>query len=433
MYTLYAGSSHVDITPKLGHNLAGWIDVRPATRQVTPILARAVALASDHTCVLLITCDLVGFGMDLHQRMLDTVSQRCHVDQEQVFILPSHNHYGPSVSGNYAGDARLTTQEIEYTEALIENLAVVARAALNTLKPAYLTISYGEETSYSQNDRFWRKDGTINWVGDRETNLERDSGPKDPQVSVVRIVGEQNEAIATLFNFACHANSAEPDGFTAISWDWPGYTAQAIEQALGGEALFLPGTCGNIHPIREGIAKEMGEEIGNVVIEAIKANTIIEPATIMVSHQEVILPARDFSSFDPHQIELICSQIADKETSNKVQSIFLSVLNHLKNNPIPDHVRQTHVLGLGDLAIVFVPGELFCEFGLEIKKRSPFKHTLVVELLSESVGYVPTRIAYEEGGYQPAVGTRVAPGGGELMIEKVIEQLCDMKARGSGQ
>ncbi len=431
MNTLYAGSSHVDITPKLGHNLAGWIDVRPASRQATPILARAVALATDQTCLIMINCDIVGFGMDLHQRMLDAVSQRCNIVREQIFILPTHNHYGPSVSGNYAGDAKLTTQETDYTEALIENLAVAARAALDNLKPARLSVGYGEETTFSQNDRFWRKDGTINWVGDRATHLDRDSGLKDAQVGVLRFVDAQNKSIATLFNFACHANCAEPDGFTAISWDFPGYTAQTIEQALGGEALFLPGTCGNIHPMREGVAKEMGETIGSVVIQAAKASELIEPVMITVKHQEMILPARDFSSFDPQQIEMICSQIADKETSIKVQNIFMNVLNNLKSNPIPDHVRKIHVILLGDLAIVFVPGEMFAEFGIEIKKRSPFKHTFVVELLSESVGYVPTIKAYEEGGYQPAVGTRLAPGGGELIMEKALALLEEIKDRSS--
>jgi neutral ceramidase len=68
------------------------------------------------------------------------------------------------------------------------------------------------------------------------------------------------------------------------------------------------------------------------------------------------------------------------------------------------------------------------EFGLEIKICSPFKHTFVVESLSESLGYVPTRKAYEEGGYQPAVGTRVAPGGGELIVEKSLALLEDMKS-----
>jgi hypothetical protein len=137
----------------------------------------------------------------------------------------------------------------------------------------------------------------------------------------------------------------------------------------------------------------------------------------------MVLPARDFRSFDPHQIELICSQLWDEETQVKVQSIFMNILDNLKTNGLPDQVRQLRVVSLGDLAFVFIPGEPFVELGMEIKRRSPFKHTFVVESLSESLGYIPTRIAYEEGGYQPAVGTRLAPGGGELIVEKSLALL----------
>jgi neutral ceramidase len=73
--------------------------------------------------------------------------------------------------------------------------------------------------------------------------------------------------------------------------------------------------------------------------------------------------------------------------------------------------------------MVFVPGELFAELGLELKRRSPFRHTFVVESLSESIGYIPNRIAYNDGGYQSGVGTRVPPGGGELLLERSVDLL----------
>jgi hypothetical protein len=105
----------------------------------------------------------------------------------------------------------------------------------------------------------------------------------------------------------------------------------------------------------------------------------------------------------------------------------MHILNDLKAKGLPDQVRQLRAVALGDLAFVFIPGELFVELGLEIKRRSPFAHTFVVESLSESLGYIPTRIAYEEGGYQPAVGTRLAPGGGELIVEKALALLGEIK------
>jgi hypothetical protein len=61
-----------------------------------------------------------------------------------------------------------------------------------------------------------------------------------------------------------------------------GYTAQAIERALGGESFFLVGTCGNIHPMREGFAKEMGEAVAKAVIEAVEASEILEPGRVEI-------------------------------------------------------------------------------------------------------------------------------------------------------
>jgi neutral ceramidase len=427
MNALRAGTARLDITPQLGHNLAGWIDVRPATRQVTPILLRALALGTNQVQVLIFTCDLVGIGSDLLQRIEEEIREKLGIPRSHVFVLPSHNHYGPSVYGSYAGDTELTAQEAEYTRDLIEKFALAAQSALENLQPVKLGVGYGEEKNFSQNSRFWRKDGTINWVGDRPTHFDHESGPVDPQVGVLHIVDENDHPLATLFNYACHANTAEPDGFSAISWDWPGYTAQEVERVLGGEGMFLPGAAGNIHPIREGIAEQMGKALAGAVISANSELKTIESHPLEIYEREMILPARDFSNFDPHQIELICSQLWDSETQHKVQEIFMHILNNLQGKKLPDHVRRMRVVTLGYLALVFIPGEPFTEFGLQVKAQSPFPHTFVVESLGESLGYIPTRVAYQEGGYQPGVGTRLAPGGGEQIRDEALALLKGAK------
>ncbi|MCS7219824.1 MAG: hypothetical protein N0A15_00730 [Anaerolineae bacterium] len=431
MSALQAGAAKADITPDLGHNLAGWIDTRPATRRASPILARALALVTAETQIMMITCDLLGMEEDLRKRIENAIQVECGIPPEHLFILPSHNHYGPSVSGSYADSAERTSQETAYIDALVGKLVAAARTATKNLRPALLSVGYGLETIYCRNSRFWRKDGTINWVGKRDKDFARESGPFDPQVGVLRIADEAGGTIATLYNVACHANAAEEDGFTAISWDWVGYASQTIEAALGGEAFFLVGACGNVHPAREGIAQEMGREIGKIVVDAAQRGRHLASAPLEVWRREIVIPARQFDSFDPRQIEMICSQIEEEETRGKVQAIFMRVLESLKGKETPDHVRPLRVLVLGDLAILFVPGECFTEFGLEIKKRSPFAHTFVVESLAESLGYIPTRKAYEEGGYQTAVGARIAPGGGELIMEQALNMLEEIKRRES--
>jgi hypothetical protein len=48
--------------------------------------------------------------------------------------------------------------------------------------------------------------------------------------------------------------------------------------------------------------------------------------------------------------------------------------------------------------------------------------TIIVELSSGQIGYVPTRKAFEEGGYE-VLSARFAPGGGELLAETAIKLL----------
>ncbi len=61
---------------------------------------------------------------------------------------------------------------------------------------------------------------------------------------------------------------------------------------------------------------------------------------------------------------------------------------------------EVQTLRLGDIAIVGIPGEVFVEIGLGIKKGSPFEHTFVAGYTNGCIGYMPTKEAFQEGGYE---------------------------------
>ena len=88
------------------------------------------------------------------------------------------------------------------------------------------------------------------------------------------------------------------------------------------------------------------------------------------------------------------------------------------------------VLRIGDLAIVGVPGECFTSLGIEIKRRSPFRHTCVVELANDWIGYIPDAPAYDLGGYQLWMGLHswVARGTGERIVAESVEMLEELRA-----
>ncbi len=89
-----------------------------------------------------------------------------------------------------------------------------------------------------------------------------------------------------------------------------------------------------------------------------------------------------------------------------------------------DDQVEVQVFRLGDVGIVGLPGEMFSQFSLQIKRQSPAAHTIVIELANDAIGYLPTREAFEEGGYEPTTGsTRYQPGAAEKMAASALAQL----------
>jgi hypothetical protein len=74
---------------------------------------------------------------------------------------------------------------------------------------------------------------------------------------------------------------------------------------------------------------------------------------------------------------------------------------------------------------VSLPGEIFVELGLAIKKASPFRHTQIAELANGSIGYIPDEPAYVQGNYE-VVSARCAKGSGEMLVEAVLRLLKEM-------
>lgn len=60
-----------------------------------------------------------------------------------------------------------------------------------------------------------------------------------------------------------------------------------------------------------------------------------------------------------------------------------------------------------------------------IRQNSPYKNTWVIELTNSHIAYVPTEEAFAGGGYE-TVNSRLAPGGGELMVATALEMLREL-------
>jgi neutral ceramidase len=79
---------------------------------------------------------------------------------------------------------------------------------------------------------------------------------------------------------------------------------------------------------------------------------------------------------------------------------------------------------IGPLGIATNAGELFVEWGLAVKKRSPFPHTIMCELTNDWVGYEPTAQAFQHEGYEPLAGVNfVSLDGIQTLVDTAVELL----------
>jgi hypothetical protein len=94
---------------------------------------------------------------------------------------------------------------------------------------------------------------------------------------------------------------------------------------------------------------------------------------------------------------------------------------------------EVMVIRIGDLAFVGLPGEIFNEFGIEIKEKSPCRNTIVTGNTNDKRAYFPTKVSFTQGpeGFTPYItGYETTPGStlyeigsGEKLAESAINQL----------
>jgi hypothetical protein len=82
-------------------------------------------------------------------------------------------------------------------------------------------------------------------------------------------------------------------------------------------------------------------------------------------------------------------------------------------------------LSIGDYAFFTFPGEVYVEFGLAVKKLSPYKNTMIIGLANSQSGYIPKEEAFSEGGYEvrTAWSSQLEYKAGDRLVEAINEKL----------
>jgi len=435
-----AGVAVVDITPPVGIAMGGFAARKQGAQGVhDPLYARALVLEDGKERLAIVTCDLLGLNRSAVARVRELAEEATGMSGERVAVCFSHTHSGPAPGRLYEIEELKGGLEEIWGEVLLYYIAGAVRMAAEDIREAEVGVGTGEVV-IGVNRRQRGTDGKV-VIG---SNPE---GPIDPQVGVVRVNREGGKA-AVLMQYACHGVVLGAENLL-ISADYPGYAVRTLEAAYGGKAvgLFANGCGGNINPKERG-SFEAAERLGRALAgEALKAAQEAQSAEgLKVARREVCLPLKQFPSLEEaeEQVRELERKVDEAGEGSEQISGLWGELVHARHTVMVLHeLRATQraevlergemetevwAVRLGDAALVFLPGEVFVEVGLEVRERSPFPKTLVLAYCNDySVSYVPTARAYEEGGYEPR-WARVAPGADRVLVEAALGLLEELSA-----
>lgn len=401
-----AGSSKVVITPPVGFRLAGYANrTHGSTGVHDDLYAKALVLDDEKERIAIVSCDLVGVTRDVVSKVRSEVEADLGIKQDNVLVAATHTHSGPD----------FTHSNGDYLNLLSKMIAGSVRAANHNLVEAGIGAGKGEA-----------------FIGYNRRNPEHEyflrpypEGIRDSEVGVIKVDDKEGNLIATVINTPCHAVVLGSTNLL-ISADYPGFAAQAVESLKGGVAIFLNGCCGNINPVntwgghtvikgeiitgssllRE--AERLGNILGGEALKVLEQTETTSEPRLKSQCSEVSLPVRKDIP------EKWLERIKSIEPEHPRFELYQSLLEGRDIN------TEVQAMAVGNIAIVGVPGEVFVEFGLEIKKESPYEFTLVSELANDTIGYVPVAKAFEEGGYEPTSSV-VTPDAGSKLAKAAID------------
>jgi hypothetical protein len=434
-----AGVARATINPPIGAPMAGFAGRGLSTGIHDDLTATALVLRGDGATeaeLVLIACDLLSLSGRRVSIIRRRIADLTGIRPERVLVSSSHNHYGPVTDGDAL--ASVPGPQVDpYMDDLAHVLAGVVRMAARRLTRCRMFVGTGAAT-VGVNRRVHTPDGVV---------LGRNpDGPFDPRLGLLRIEAVDGRPVAVVLNYACHAVSLGDD-CTDFTADFPGVARRVVEQETGALCLYMQGAAGDVDPLSMRadwlnpvwLGLTLGAEAIRVFGAAHPVESMADGIVSRATRLELppLLPVSEEQAAE--QIEDLQRELASAEAEHRdgdvqwararIEALAVG-LRVLRGEAAPEPVRTeiTAVRLAHDVGLVTAPGEIFTEIGRRIVERAPFATTFYSGYTNGSIDYVPTRKAYEEGGYEVTHGCRVAPEGGEILEEESVRLLESVRS-----
>lgn len=434
-HTLKTGWAEADITPEGPVHLTGLgRAVRITDKVKDPIQATILALESvapDRPGrAVLVSLDLLSASECIRDKVREHLRQELpELPPQSVFFFATHTHTAPFhyTRPRYQPDFEQTDEPWifrrhndeafrkareamppltcrQYVSFASRRIADGVKKAWTERAPGGIAFGLGHAV-VGRNRLVVDRKGNGRMYGQTNTpDFSHVQGYEDHSINFLATYLPDGTLSGLVVNIACPAQ-AETSG-RQVSADFWHDTRAELRRRFGDGLFILPQV------------SAAGDQDTNELFESAAARRMARLAG-RTSRQEIAVRIADAAD---RVLPLIRSEIDWRPAFvHHVEILDLPRLNPQPDNPtLPVEV---HALRLGAVGMVTNPFELFLDYAIRIKGRSPAIQTFVVQLAGPG-SYLPSARAIKSGGYGATSGSReVDPEGGDKLVDWCVDTL----------
>lgn len=445
---LHLGAATVDITPDEPVALSGQRNVRISKKPETQIQASALALESREgdrvlDSAIMVSCDLVAIRQGVLEQTREKLATLApDFPLEKLFLAATHTHTAPvMIEGRYHLPAEGIMQPAAFVDFLTTRLAQAAAEAWKSRAPG--KVAWGQSHAVlARNRRPYYADGTAVMYGKTDTPEFRGiEGYEDHSVDVLFFHDSTDRLVATIVNVPCPAQ--EVGGGTSIHADFWDPTRRLLREKHGDDLHIIAwtGASGDVtsrdivnKPADERMRRLRGNisRLDELAARLVRAWEEAYEGAKNDLRDEVVLRHQVATIDLPYRIVTPAERAAAAAEAAKFKDDPAQRWNWRWNQGVVDRYEaqqagtqepyrmELHALRLGDVAIATNDFELYTDFGIQMKTRSPAVQTFIVQLAGPGT-YLPTGRAAAHGGYGAVIqSSQIGPAGGQVLVEETV-------------
>ena len=420
----------VDASPAIGSPMA----YDPTKEVTTPLSCRGIVLLPEgEKPIVLCSIDWLGIANAAHTEFREKLAAAAGSTIDRVSVHSIHQHDAPrcdfsseEVLAEFGHGGKYYDDRF-HRDVFVRAAAAVEAAIPQARKVSQVGFGEAEVLEVASNRRILGEDGKVKHV--RYTACKNPEVRAMPEGTVDRslkmiVFRDGDEDIATLTFYATHPQSYYRTG--QANPDFPGMARNALQKELGSPVIHFNGAGGNIgagkyndgdHSNRQVLADKVHRGMTTA-----RENLNFVTATdsdIVWATKPVVLP------LGKHMTEANIAPVFEEENpkapSLRTAAKHLAWLRRSQAGATID----IGCLSLGPIRILFMPGELFVEYQLAAQRMSPENFVTMAAYGEYGPGYIGTKIAYSQGGYETSErASRVAPEVEDILLGAMKELLA---------